>query len=74
MSTKSTDETQSQYACWCGASGRARAVFWGSILVLLGGLGLLGAFVPLHNLAQYLLPAFLILWGGFILVSWFSRR
>lgn len=74
MNTKSLEGAKNECICWCGASAGVRAFFWGILLVLLGSLGLLQIFVPIQGLGMYLLPAFLILWGGFILVSRFSRQ
>ncbi len=73
MNTQDKNETNVQYlaVCCCGPNTR-RAIFWGIVLILLGGLGLLSTFVPLQHLGKYILPAFLLLWGSYIL--WDRRR
>ncbi len=53
-------ETRDGVAC-CGRQGQ---LFWGVVLLLFGGILLLGTHVSLIGLGKYLLPAFLILWGG----------
>ncbi len=57
---------QTAYFC-CGIGPRLRSLFWGSALLLLGSLGALGNFVPLQGVGKYILPAFLALWGVFLL-------
>jgi hypothetical protein len=68
MHTENADDNQVRwvYAC-CGASPRLRSRFWGSMLLLLGGLGVLSSVMPLQGIGKYVLPAFLALWGVFIL-------
>ncbi|MGB7538755.1 MAG: hypothetical protein WBM17_09465 [Anaerolineales bacterium] len=51
----------------CAAFSTRRAVFWGSVLVLLGVLGLLSVLSPSLQLGRVVLPAFLLLWGGVLL-------
>ena len=68
MNTQNINEDKVRYvAACCGPNGAWRSAFWGSVLILLGGLGLLSTFVPLQNVGRSVLPALLVLWGGFIL-------
>jgi hypothetical protein len=69
MNTSNASETKTKYVCMCCAPGAGQAVFWGILLVLLGGLGLLSAFMPLVHVGDYVLPAFLVVWGAYILFS-----
>jgi hypothetical protein len=69
MNTSNASETKTKYVGMCCAPSAGGAIFWGILLVLLGGLGLLSAIMPLEHLARYILPAFLVLWGGYILFS-----
>ena len=71
MNTENTNQNQSTQVC-CGASAGWWAAFWGIVLVALGGLGLLSNFVPFQHFGGYILPAFLLLWGAFILIN--TRR
>lgn len=71
MNTENTNLKPSTQVC-CGASAGWHAAFWGVALVALGGLGLLSNFVPLQHLGGYILPAFLMLWGAFIMIN--ARR
>ncbi len=71
MDIENSTKNQAAQAC-CRASAPGRSAFWGILLVILGGLGLLSNLVPLHNIGGYILPALLMLWGGFILFN--SRR
>jgi len=74
MDNPNSNDRNTVYIYGCCAPGTGRAVFWGIALVLLGGLGLLSAFVPFQHLGRYILPAFLLLWGGYILFSRRARR
>jgi hypothetical protein len=62
---------QSGAVC-CGPLSARRAAFWGSVLLLLGGLGLLSVLFPAQPLGRFILPAFLLLWGGGLLLG--TRR
>ena len=67
------EDTVTTIAACCGACAPWQAVFWGLVLVGLGGLGVLSAFVPLPlSLGRYILPALLVLWGAFLLLN--ARR
>lgn len=70
MNTKSEDETKVQYVAVCCPPCTSRMAFWGIFLVLLGASGLLSALMPLQQLGRYILPAFLLLWGGYLLFAW----
>jgi len=70
MNTKSENETKMQFVAVCCAPSTGWKAFWGIFLVLLGALGLLSTFMPLQHLGHYLLPAFLLLWGGYLLYAW----
>lgn len=70
MNTEKDLENKMQVvAVCCGACRGWRAAYWGIVLVLLGGLGLLSAFVPLQDLGRIIFPALLVLWGGYILLG-----
>ena len=71
MDNPNVNDSKTVYVYGCCAPGTGQAVFWGIVLILLGGLGLISAFAPLQHLGRYILPAFLVLWGIDIL---FSRR
>jgi hypothetical protein len=62
---------QSAGVCCAPRSGR-RSIFWGSLLLLLGGFGLLSILFPDQQLGRVLGPAFLLLWGGALLLG--ARR
>ncbi len=66
MNTENANTRQAEYFCCC-ARPRLRALFWGSALLLLGSLGVLGNLVPLQGVGKYVLPAFLALWGAILL-------
>ncbi len=68
MDIENTTKNQSAQVC-CGTTSGWRSAFWGIILVILGGLGLLSNLVPIQHLGGYILPALLVLWGGFILIK-----
>ena len=70
MNTNSEDETKVKYVAVCCPPGTSWTAFWGIFLVLLGALGLLTSFMPLQQLGRYILPAFLLLWGGYLLFAW----
>ncbi len=53
----------------CAPFSARRTVFWGAALVLLGALGLLSIVFPLQPLGRVILPAFLLLWGGALLLG-----
>ncbi len=74
MNTETHREDKPAYvAVCCGLCTGWQAVFWGLVLVGLGGLGVLSAFVPLPiSLGRYILPALLVLWGAFVLLN--ARR
>ncbi len=74
MNTGTSREDKVTYvATCCGPCTPWQAVFWGIVLVGLGGLGLVSAFVPIPiALGRYILPALLVLWGAFCLLS--ARR
>lgn len=65
MNTQNSGENNVKYIAVCCVPN----AFWGILLVLLGGIGLIGAFIPLQHIGQYVLPAFLVLWGGYLLVN-----
>ncbi len=69
MDTQNNNETKVQYVPVCCAPGSGWAAFWVILLILLGGLGLLSTFVPAQHLGRYILPAFLLLWGGYLLLN-----
>ena len=71
MDSQDRSESKAQYVAVCCCPGAGRATFWGILLVLFGALGLLSIVLPSVNLGRYLLPAFLILWGTYLL---FGRR
>ncbi len=50
------------------------AAFWGIVLIIFSGLGLLSAFVPQLNVGRYLLPAFFLAWGIYLLSSRLVRQ
>ncbi len=66
MDNQNVNTNRSYLPACCGAG---QAAFWGILLVLLGGFGLLSTVFPLQHLWQYVLPAFLLIWGGYLLVS-----
>ena len=68
MNSENTNQKPYSRTC-CGASTGRWTAFWGILLVILGGLGLLSNFFPLQHLGGYILPAFLLLWGAFILFN-----
>ncbi len=69
MNTQNTNKTVIQPVMVCCAHSTSRAIFWGIVLIVLGGLGFLNTLVPLRHLGSYVLPALLVLWGGFILFN-----
>jgi hypothetical protein len=73
MNTVNPDPSQRQYLAVCCApiSGR-RMLFWGSVLLLLGGLGLMSILFPAQQLGRVILPVFLLMWGGALLLG--ARR
>ena len=68
MNNENISQNQSLQTC-CGASTGRRSAFWGSLLLVLGTLGLLSNIFPFQHLGGYILPAFLMLSGGFILFN-----
>ncbi len=71
MNTTDVNKTNQEVVamCCCCAPSRVWAAFWGIVLISLGGLSLVNTVIPLQNVGRYILPAFLILWGGFILFN-----
>ncbi len=53
----------------CAPFSARRTVFWGAALVLLGALGLLSILYPVLPVGRVILPAFLLLWGGALLLG-----
>lgn len=74
MNTQKTDENNIKVIAVCCANGARWIAFWGIILVLLGGLGLLSAFTPIQQIARFIFPAFLVLWGAYLLFALFQAR
>ncbi len=74
MNTETSREDKASYvAVCCGPCAPWQAVYWGIVLIGLGGLGLASAIVPLPlALGRFILPALLVLWGSFQLLS--ARR
>ncbi len=67
------EDTPTRVAICCGLCTGWQAVCWGIVLILLGALGVLGAFVPLPvSLGRFILPALLVLWGSFLVFN--ARR
>ncbi len=64
-----SNEIKNKYIAVCCVPSAGWAVFCGVLLITLGGLALLGAFIPLAHIGSYILPALLIIWGGAILVN-----
>ncbi len=74
MNTQKTDENNVKVIAVCCGTGARWMAFWGIILVLLGGLGLLSAFTPIQPIARYILPGFLVVWGAYLLLTLFQAR
>ncbi len=74
MNTETSRENKASYvAGCCGVCAPWQAVLWGIVLIGLGGLGLASVFVPIPlALGRLILPALLVLWGGFCLFN--ARR
>ncbi len=74
MNTGTSREDKVTYvATCCGPCVPWQAVFWGIVLIGLGGLGLASVIVPIPlAIGRLILPALLVLWGGFCLFS--ARR
>jgi len=68
MNNTDMKETKVVLTC-CGIDSGKWMMFWGILLILLGALGLLSTLWPTQHLGQFLLPGFLLLWGGMLLFS-----
>jgi hypothetical protein len=70
MSTTNLPEQQSssERNC-CGQTRRSRSGFWGIFLILLGATIFLSNFVPFQHFGRYVFPAFLIVWGAYVLIG-----
>ncbi len=68
MDTRNENGNKVQYVGVCCGSSIWSAAFWGILLVILGGLGLLSNVLPFQQLARYIVPGFFVLWGGYILL------
>jgi hypothetical protein len=59
---------------WPSANDRGAALFWGAMLLVLGGVWLAANTFGLDNWGEWLIPGLFVVWGGVLLLGRRTER